>query len=267
MARPRSAKKHRRENQAAVNRWLAQGWRALQEENFGQAIRYFQRVTRQASTNFDGWYGYGLALSLLGRTDEARKALRKALALDPDHVEAWHALALAADHEGLALEALEAIRKTLTLAKAQGCDDDIIRGIKVSQRGIELGVRRLMEAMGTEDEETLQRALALYDEGVEAFERGDYAQAAEKFQELVDVTPRSPRGWANLGAALLMAGQLDKAEDALQRAQAIDPTYEPARHNLALVEKARQNPDQPLNVLVHEYTETQHGAPRRRLRK
>jgi Flp pilus assembly protein TadD len=49
-----------------------------------------------------------------------------------------------------------------------------------------------------------------------------------------------PQPWGNLGGCLIMQERYDEAEAALRRALEVDPAYELARQNLALMPEIRE---------------------------
>ncbi|MEQ9465108.1 MAG: VWA domain-containing protein [Haliea sp.] len=97
--------------------------------------------------------------------------------------------------------------------------------------------RRALEAGDAERAATLFRDPAWG--GAAAYESGDYATAAERFQ-----ATDSADGWYNRGNALAREGDLDGAIDAYQRSLELAPGQEDAAANLALVEDLKQQQEQ-----------------------
>jgi tetratricopeptide (TPR) repeat protein len=68
------------------------------------AIEVLEPLLRAPAGNAAAWYEYGLALGGAGRGDEAIEALRRTVALQPDHPRAWRMLAehllAVGDYEG-----------------------------------------------------------------------------------------------------------------------------------------------------------------------
>jgi tetratricopeptide (TPR) repeat protein len=68
------------------------------------AIEALEPLMRTQAAGPAAWFEYGLALGSLGRGDEAIRALKKTVSLQPDHAQGWRALGdhllAIGDHEG-----------------------------------------------------------------------------------------------------------------------------------------------------------------------
>ncbi len=68
------------------------------------AIEVLEPLMRTQAAGPAAWFEYGLALGSVGRGDDAIRALRKTVSLEPDHARAWRALGdhllAIGDHEG-----------------------------------------------------------------------------------------------------------------------------------------------------------------------
>ncbi len=97
--------------------------------------------------------------------------------------------------------------------------------------------RRALEAGDAERAATLFQDPAWA--GAAAYESGDYATAAERFQ-----ATDSADGWYNRGNALARGGELDAAIEAYQRSLELEPGQQDAAANLALVEELKKQQQQ-----------------------
>jgi tetratricopeptide (TPR) repeat protein len=61
----------------------------------------------------------------------------------------------------------------------------------------------------------------------------DHAQAAERYRQVIEIDPKQPDAWNNLGVALCELNRLDEACDAFTRALKLRPTDPGPRYNLA----------------------------------
>jgi Flp pilus assembly protein TadD len=78
------------------------------------------------------------------------------------------------------------------------------------------------------------RVQEFFDEGSRSFAKGDYADAARKFQQALAIEPDSPQLLSNLGITLHMEGQPEQAVRVLRQALARDPNLLPANLILGL---------------------------------
>ncbi|HSM51050.1 MAG TPA: tetratricopeptide repeat protein, partial [Thermoanaerobaculia bacterium] len=123
---------------------------------------------------------------LLGRPAEAAAEFRRALALQPNAVEAQLGLASALERQGLAAAAEAAYRRAIELQPGWWATHS------------HLGVFQLL--------------------------RGEFAAAVESFRAAVRLSPDNTRALANLGAALQQAGRHGEAIAEYERSIAIRPT-------------------------------------------
>ncbi len=261
--------KKRSAARATVNQLLKEGWRALARQQPRRAEQYFRRALKLHPGNAEAWHGLGVALHQQGKKGDAYQALHTSLQLDPSVPEAWHALAQVADALGYTIEALESAREAARLAREQHRPEEMVEGLEITARALEQALHRLAEEMGVslkEEgwQEKVKACVRAYQAGLEAMSAGEYEKAAERFQECVELAPKSARAWGNLGLAQLLLKRFDEAEASLRRALSIRPDYEPARYNLNMLVEARKRPDMDLTALLHRYTDLKHNAPSRK---
>ncbi|HEX6307837.1 MAG TPA: BatD family protein [Longimicrobiales bacterium] len=75
----------------------------------------------------------------------------------------------------------------------------------------------------------------LFFTGVEQYERGEFAAAANTFARYTDVAPRDPAGWYNYGLAAQRAGDAGRATWAWLRGVQLEPRGVDARQNLRAI--------------------------------
>lgn len=72
----------------------------------------------------------------------------------------------------------------------------------------------------------------------------DWTAARQHFERAISLAPELAFAHLGYGAHLLLAGELDRAEEALQKARALDPHYLNARWHMAALQVARRDFDE-----------------------
>jgi tetratricopeptide (TPR) repeat protein len=164
-------------------------------------------------------------LARLDRRIDARRALERALKINPQYLEARLERAMMDAREGQVGEALEALRR-------------IAREFPVKEpQAFQRGVRDLERAEWEEAGSLLRCALAVDDEEMarsvaearDALERGEIAAAIEATRRMLGRHPAYPDLHALLGAAELQRGHHEDAMSALARALELNPEFHDAR--------------------------------------
>lgn len=177
----------------------------------------------------DLWFRRGRLLIVLQRRAEARRALDRALALNPRFVAARLERALLDAAEGFIGEALESLR-------ALG-SESVVAEPGTFREGLETLARAEWEEAGV----LLQRALALDAPAAEGpierartlLESGDADGAIELLQEALSDHAVWPDLHYVLGSAELERGQFDDALSSLARALELHPDFHAARLQFA----------------------------------
>lgn len=108
-------------------------------------------------------------------------------------------------------------------------EQELDKAQRIVQRDLKLrGVAFTLEQLIEQQE--------IFQQGVAFMEGREYAQAVDCFRRTIAMGDCLPEAQGNLGACLLMQGELDQAEAALKQALAINPQYDLALRNLVLLE-------------------------------
>jgi len=141
------------------------------------------------------WNELGVSRHQLGQMDDAERAYRHALDLDPDYALAWNNLAVVRHHRGDAHEAESAFRAALAHGRALA---DVLRnfGLMLARSG-------------------------RIDHSLDAYKRA------------IEADPNLAVAYAGYGMVLMEAGRPSEAKAALVRAVECDPNLAEARYHLA----------------------------------
>lgn len=85
-----------------------------------------------------------------------------------------------------------------------------------------LSLEAARDASGSEPSPA-QRAVGIFNEGVEALQQGDDLVAGQKFEEAVKLDPNLAPGWSALAALALQQKQTDRAIELAEKARGLDP--------------------------------------------
>ncbi len=164
-------------------------------------------------------FNYGAALQQNGRLDEAEKAYRDALRLDPNYVKVHINLAMTLIGKSKFDEAKTHYERALQLEPNSG--------------EVRAGYAYLLERLGQPDEARAEyeRALSvgpksarlLYTYGAFLDKRGDLDGAIAQYQRAVELEPKFVDAHAELATALLTKGDVKQAEAHYLAAMQINP--------------------------------------------
>ncbi len=178
------------------------------------AVRAIDEALRLAPTYADLHYQHACLMIAQQQRAEARKALQKAIGINPRYVAARLELALLDAREGLLAESLAALRN---LEQERRVDEPraFQRGLKSLQRAEwEEAGAQLKSALKVSDP-VVDRALADYHAKVA---RGEHTQALHALRDAVSAHPGYPDLHYLLGCSELEAGMTDDAIASLARA-------------------------------------------------
>lgn len=193
------------------------------------ALRAMDEAVRLAPTYADLHYQHACLLIVQQQRAPGRKALHKALAINPRYVAARLELALLDAREGLLTESLAALRN---LEAERRIDEP-----RAFQRGLKSLARAEWDEAGAQLKSALKvsdpvvdRALVDYHARVA---RGEHAEALHALRDAVTAHPGYPDLHYLLGCSELEAGMTDDAVASLARALELHPDLHAARVQLA----------------------------------
>jgi tetratricopeptide (TPR) repeat protein len=159
-----------------------------------EALFYLRKIMEMEPGDSGHHYRAGVALRGLGRVDEAEKAFREALRLDPSNVDALNDLGNLLAEKGRLGQSLEFLEKAARLKPGA--------------------------------------ASVWTNLGVTYAQMNDYDEALRALDKAITLNPKLPDPWFNKGVILWGAGRREAAVFALRKALSIDPNYQKARDQL-----------------------------------
>jgi Tfp pilus assembly protein PilF len=118
-------------------------------------------------------------------------------------------------------------RQAPTTIVREGESQELLPQPDANDRLLNLAVTNQPEAQDHED-----RVVALVAEGIQLFEKGNYAEAAQKYEQAVAISPDQEDLHYNLAIALAKMGKTEDAKKQYEEALRIFPDYAEAHNNL-----------------------------------
>lgn len=161
----------------------------------------------------------GRAYAQLGLLDDAVRALRQAIKLKPDYVEAWTCLGFAHTKQRRWPDATDAYKEAVKLKPGNAKNHTM------------LGACYLQRSMPNEAVAALNHALKLDENdptawfalGSAYFLQTKYTDAINALQQSIKLSPDSPESWRMLGLACWSSNRRTQALDALRQLRRLNP--------------------------------------------
>jgi Flp pilus assembly protein TadD len=208
----------------------------LARGRYADALNEFGRTLDDARTRADALQGQGIALSQMGRSDEALATLKKAVAENPSAWRAWNALGVEFDQRRDWVDAEDAYGRAITASKGAAValnnrgysrllqsrpDDAVADLVAALQKKPDLAEARTNLRLALAMKGDYGRAIApaatddkaslLNNAGFAAALRGDYAQAETLLDQAMNARSQFyGRASENLGVVRSLAAR-DKA--------------------------------------------------------
>jgi len=216
----------------------------LDQGHFDQAADSLSRAVRLRPDFSEAWCELGEARRKLERPD-ALAAFEKAVQTDPENAIARRRLGLELFRARRAADATPHLRAALRLAPTdQSAANTLLLALRqqgLSEEAAQVK-ERLVEMLRRIDRDSQREfnALRLNNDAVALEKQGNLAQAAEKYQQALDLDPTHNGIRVNLAVALLRLGRWQPGLDLLREALARDPNN--AQIRAALADAERQQP-------------------------
>ncbi len=192
-----------------------------------------------------GWNALAASCDALGARDDAARAYRRAVRIEPQNAGAWNNLGNVLRATGETAGAVDAFRHALEYGGEQ-LEFRYNLGLALLDRG---SAREALEAFDRvlQSRPGLADALNARGNALRALGRTD--EAIEAHREAVEAAPRNPELRNNLGCALEAAGRVQAAEATFREALEQRPDHPDVPLNLALLLLHRQRADEAEAVL------------------
>jgi len=244
-----------------VDDWLDKAYRQIAGREYEGAIRTCKRSLRFAPKGTrqrtEALHYLGIAHLMLQHFAEAYKTLSEALAIAPDDADLLYNRGLAARFTSRQGQSVRDFEHALSVEREPVRAHTIAEELQMARRLAEHDMA-LRGPDFTLDQFIVQEEL--YQSGVELLAAEQWKQAEQTFRAVIAMGDCMPQPWNNLGTCLMMQHRYDEAETALKRALEINPDYEHARRNLALLPNIRRLGILPETTLTGPFDE--HDLPK-----
>ncbi len=191
-------------------------------------------------------YGMGALYAFKGQNDEAISHFKKAIDILPFFAEAYYNLGVAYKKELDIPNMFKYLSKAIRMSDV---DTDIYQQAKILLDHLENLIRK---QNGT-DLETYVKAQEQFKLGVDLMERGEWKKAIYAFSASERIVNTTPQVYGNLGICHAQLGQKSDALAAFDKALELDPQYEPAIVNKAMVQSLNEGEKLDAKVETIEY--------------
>lgn len=213
-----------------------QGLKALRNENFDEAVYYFQLATERDAMHLRAYLSLGEVYTMQDQYARAETYYNKVLRYDPYSVPAYLALANMQVKAGNFREALQAYKKVLELD----------RNNQFARQQVTLVTEELF-AMH-------------YEQGMMYEEAGDIDLALREFQKAHALNQENIVFTVHIGELFLQQGDYTLAEEYFNQALARDPNYVPAIVGAGKVQLAMDRYDEAIEYFEEGMGEDSEAA-------
>ncbi len=183
------------------------------------------------------WANLGNAYTMLQDFDQGYLAFSKALEYAPESAYLWFNRGTAALFTFRSGQAQRDLEKAIKLEEDKRERRQYQQNLDVTRRIVKDDLRK--RGPGFTIEQLIEQQ-ELFNRGVREMAEKRWQEAEQVFRRVIAMADILPQPNGNLGISLLMQRRWAEAEAALRQALEIDPTYQLAHDNLALLDKSRK---------------------------
>ena len=189
------------------------------QQEYGNAVISWDKALEIKPDKHDAWYNRGLALSDLGRNEEAIASYDQAVAIKPDFHEAWNNRGYALDDLGRKEEAIASYEQAVA--------------IKPDKHAAWYGRGTALSALGRKEEAiaSYEQAVAIkpdyheawYNRGNALSDLGRKEEAIASYDQAIAINPEYRFPWKSRAVVLMQLGQFEAAHESFDRAISLKP--------------------------------------------
>ena len=219
----------------------------IEQSRFQQGEAILQQLFEKYPYNHAVRYGMGILHALLGDHDQAIVHFDKAIEIHPNFIEAHFNKAVAYKEKMDIRNMVQAFRKVVEIGDKH---DEIVQQAKDFLADIE---QHLHEHEGLTID-TYFQGMDVFELGVVAMHEHDWVSAIRYFETCSTINKNHPQSYGNIGVCYATLGQKAMALAAFDKAIEIDPKYEPAIVNKAVIKSLQDGEKLPSdNVKTMDY--------------
>ena len=173
-------------------------------------------------------YGMGTVLAMKGNYAESIVHFDKCLEIFPYFVEAWFNRGNSYKNLLNVGEAIKSFQKVIEFGDSQ---DDFV---KTAKELIDYMEQSISKDTGL-SLDSYVKSMDDFNKAFSTMQNREYERAIVEFQNVIKINKTSAQTYGNLGLCYAFLGQQEKAIAAFDQALIIDPNYEPANTNRAIV--------------------------------
>jgi tetratricopeptide (TPR) repeat protein len=217
----------------------------VNETMLRQATAEYQKITELAPQDADSWVWLGRLQSASQKMDDAERAFRKALEVEPDNEDGLTGLATVLGIKGDGTGAADLLRRA---SDKNPSPDSLKRLADAYEQMKEYGMaadtlRRALE-LNPPDGPDIERKMALY---LISAER--YDDALEAYQDLANDDPTDADAYLRMSQIYRQKRDLVKAREASDKAKAADPNNIQVKLNEAYILQQEGKPVEAIDLI------------------
>ncbi len=240
--------------------WINQANEQLKRQDYQGLAQTCQDVLRDAppksQKRADALEYLAGAYSMLKQFENAYQTLSQLLEIDPHPAYFWYNRGMAGRYTIRLVQATHDLEKAVSLEKDPAQRQKFIE-LLAQTREMAESERALRGPDFTLEQ--LQEQQNHFARATQLMSQEKWADAEQAFRRVIEMGECLPQPSGNLGLALLMQKKYDQAEAAFKQSLEIDPDYDLAKQNLAMLPIIRQSGETPQMAIRNPFDDTNVG--------